>query len=189
MRDLVTARVAAFSPVRVARTAGIFYISCIILGAFAEFAQDRWSAYSEPANFAATLAYIVVTALLFALLRPVNGVIASIAALCSLAGCAISILKLVHLPAGPIKAMVFFGFYCVLMGYLIVKSSFMPSLIGGLMMLAGLGWLTFLWPPLAHTLSTPDMVAGFIGEGSLTVWLLIRGVDREKWLQQASQSS
>ena len=44
-------------------------------------------------------------------------------------------------------ALVFFGFFCLLIGYLIFKSDFLPRILGVLMALAGLGWLTFLSPP------------------------------------------
>jgi Domain of unknown function (DUF4386) len=48
---------------------------------------------------------------------------------------------------------VFFGFYCLLIGYLIFRSGFLPRILGAGMAIAGLGWLTFLSPPLAHDLS------------------------------------
>lgn len=72
--------------------------------------------------------------------------------------------------------LVFFGFYCLLIGYLIYKSTFLPRILGVLMMIAGLGWLTFLWPPLANSLSPYILLPGILGEGSLTLWLLIAGV-------------
>src|SRR6185503_15134592 len=39
--------------------------------------------------------------------------------------------------------LVFFGAWCVLTGYLIVRSTFMPSAIGVLLAISGLGWMTF----------------------------------------------
>jgi hypothetical protein len=64
----------------------------------------------------------------------------------------------------------FFGFYCLLIGYLIFRSGFLPRILGAGMAIAGLGWLTFLSPALAHDLvplhsgrrhrrSIPDLVA------------------------------
>src|SRR6266436_10198540 len=44
----------------------------------------------------------------------------------------------------------FFGIWCVLIGYLIFKSTFMPRIIGVLEAFAGLCWLTFLWPPFGQ---------------------------------------
>jgi hypothetical protein len=63
----------------------------------------------------------------------------------------------------------FFGFYCLLIGYLIFRSKFLPRVLGLLMAFAGLGWLTFLWPPLANYLSPYILVRGIVGEGALTL--------------------
>ena len=82
--------------------------------------------------------------------------------------------------------LVFFGFYCLLIGYLIFTSTFLPRILGVLMSFAGLGWLTFLWPPLASHLSPYILAPGVLGEGSLTLWLLVRGVNAERWKEQAS---
>jgi len=81
--------------------------------------------------------------------------------------------------------LVFFGFYCLLIGYLIFRSTFLPRILGALMAFAGLGWLTFLWPPLANHLSSYNLAAGILGEGSLTLWLLAMGVNAHRWKEQA----
>ena len=78
----------------------------------------------------------------------------------------------------------FFGFYCLLIGYLVFRSTFLPRILGVLLAIAGLGWLTFLWPPLVKILS-PWIVAGGLGELMLTLWLLVRGVDVERWREMA----
>ena len=80
---------------------------------------------------------------------------------------------------------VFFGFYCLLIGYLIFRSSFLPRILGAGMAFAGLGWLTFLSPALAHHL-VPYILAAGIGEVSLTLWLLVAGVNAQRWKEQAS---
>jgi Domain of unknown function (DUF4386) len=80
---------------------------------------------------------------------------------------------------------VFFGFYCLLIGYLVFRSTFIPRVIGALMMFAGLGWLTFLSPSLAAALSPYNLLPGIIGEGSLTLWLLIKGIDVGRWMTLA----
>ncbi len=81
--------------------------------------------------------------------------------------------------------LVFFGFYCLLIGYLILKSTFLPRMLGVLMALAGLGWLTFLYPPLANYLDPYVRIPGIVGEGSLTLWLLVMGVNLQRWNEQA----
>ena len=76
---------------------------------------------------------------------------------------------------------VFFGVYCLLIGFLIFRSTFLPQFLGVLMALAGLGWLTFLSPPFAHSLSPYIQGLGVLAEGSLMLWLLVMGVNVAKW--------
>jgi hypothetical protein len=82
--------------------------------------------------------------------------------------------------------LVFFGLQCLLIGYLILRSTFLPRILGALMVFAGLGWLTFLSPPLAKSLSPYNMLPGGLGELSLTLWLLVLGVNVQRWKEQAS---
>lgn len=81
--------------------------------------------------------------------------------------------------------LVFFGFYCLLIGYLIWRSTFLPRLVGALMMLAGLGWLTFLVPPFANAVVPYNMAFGFLGESTLTACLLAAGVNVPRWKERA----
>jgi len=82
--------------------------------------------------------------------------------------------------------LVLFGFYDLLIGYLIFRSAFLPRVLGVLMALAGLGWLTFLYPPLANSLSPYVLVLGFLAELLLMLWLLVKGVNVQRWKEQAS---
>jgi hypothetical protein len=85
--------------------------------------------------------------------------------------------------------LVFFGVACLLLGYLIFKSTFLPWILGVLLAIAG---LCYLANSFANFLSLPyDLfpfvaAAGLIGEGSLTVWLLVKGVNEQRWKEQAS---
>lgn len=84
----------------------------------------------------------------------------------------------------------FFGLHCVLVGALILKSSFIPRFVGALMVTGGLGWLTFsfagiLSPPFLNQLLPYIMAPGAIGELTLTAWLLVRGVNAQRWNEQA----
>ena len=104
----------------------------------------------------------------------------------SLAGCAIGPISTLFHFTSAINPLVFFGFYCLLIGYLIFRSTFLPRVLGALMAFAGLGWLTFLSPPLATRLSPYILFPGLVGEGALTVWLLAKGVNVQGWQKQAS---
>ena len=81
--------------------------------------------------------------------------------------------------------LVFFGFWCVLVGYLILSSTFLPRIIGVLEVLAGLGYLTLLWRPLAHFLYPYNLALAGPGEISLMLWLLVKGVNEQRWREQA----
>jgi hypothetical protein len=80
---------------------------------------------------------------------------------------------------------VFFGCYCLLIGYLIFRSIFMPRILGVGMMLTGVGGLTHLWPPVVQYLS-PYVMLGGVGEAALIVWLLLKGVNSDRCSEQAA---
>ena len=87
---------------------------------------------------------------------------------------------------GAAIALVFFGFEAVLLGWLIYQSGFLPRFLGVLSVVGGLGWLTYLWPPLGSKAFV--FVALFaIGGVILTCgWFFVRGVDDEKWRARAA---
>jgi hypothetical protein len=78
-------------------------------------------------------------------------------------------------------ALAFFGFSTLLNGYLIFRSTFLPRILGVISMTAGLGWLTFLYPPLGNQLFLYILLLGLLGSISQILWLLARGVNVEKW--------
>jgi hypothetical protein len=97
-------------------------------------------------------------------------------------------MKLYHLCY--IIALAFFGCYDLLIGYLAFKSTFIPRPIGVLMIITGLGWLTFFIPPIAAFLLPYNaIIAGIVGEGAMILWLLVMGVNSERWNERASKAS
>jgi hypothetical protein len=82
-------------------------------------------------------------------------------------------------------ALVFFGFYAALTGYLIVRSTFLPRILGVLGILGGLGWLSFLYQPLAHLLFPYVVALALLGATAEIAWLLIFGVNEQRWQEQA----
>jgi hypothetical protein len=88
-------------------------------------------------------------------------------------------------------SLVFFGFYCVLLGCLVLGASFMPRGFGVLLIVGGLAWLAnsfggFMAVPIARDASPYLMGVGAIGEIAFTLWILLFGVNARKWLQQAA---
>jgi len=82
--------------------------------------------------------------------------------------------------------LVFFGLYCLLVGILILRSTFLPRILGVLMVLAGLSYVLFLSPPLARSLQPYILIFPGVGQISLTLWLLVIGVNAQRWKEQAS---
>jgi hypothetical protein len=175
-------RIAEMSPRSLARIAGVFYLVTFLTGGAALFARGKSGLV---AGLIAGACYIAVTLLFYYIFKPVNRSLSLLAAFTSLVGCAIGPLSLVHLAPSNINPLVFFGFYCLLIGYLIFRSTFLPRILGVLMAFGGLGWLTFLSPPLANYVSPYNFAPGLLGEGALTLWLLVKGVDEQRWKEQA----
>ena len=87
---------------------------------------------------------------------------------------------------GAAIALVFFGFYAPLTGYVIIRSTFLPRILGVFSVVAGVGWLTFLYQPLGYRLFSYIAVPGILGAASLMLWLLVFGVNEQRWKEQAS---
>jgi hypothetical protein len=85
-------------------------------------------------------------------------------------------------------ALIFFGAECVILGYLIYRSGYMPRSIGVLMEIAGICYVInsfalLLSPPLSSRLFPAILIPPLVAELSLAVWLLVKGVNAEKWTQ------
>lgn len=89
-------------------------------------------------------------------------------------------------------SLVFFGIDCLIIGWLIWKSGFLPRVIGAGIFVAGVCYLVtslmiFLTPALAAAdwfmaLFIPCLIA----EAAVTLWLLVRGIDAQAWKKAAT---
>jgi hypothetical protein len=82
--------------------------------------------------------------------------------------------------------LIFFGVVCLVVGYLIIRSSYLPAALGVMMQIAGVCYLInsfalVLYPPIASRLFPFVLLPPFIAELSLALWLLVKGVDLSKW--------
>jgi hypothetical protein len=172
-------------PRRFARIAGVFYLLVFIFGIAAlKTTGDRRLA----AQLLAAAVYYVVTSMLCQLYMPVSRTGSFVTALFSFAALTIGVLGDFRVVRFPLNTLVLFGVYCLGLGGLTLKSTFLPKAIGVLLIVAGLGWLTFVHPPLAKRLGAFAMAPGMVGEGALTLWLVAAGVDPERWRAQATRS-
>ncbi|HEX3671448.1 MAG TPA: DUF4386 domain-containing protein [Candidatus Cybelea sp.] len=232
------------SPRLTAKLAGVAYLICVLTGLFAEIgvrgalvvytdaaatarnilASESLYRWGFAADIVGGVAYLVVTVLLYELLKPVNRTLSLLAAFFSLAGIAVgAVAALGHLaPLLILKdaymapydaaqaqalallalklhargywiALIFFGCYELVLGYLIYKSSFMPRILGALVAIAGAAFLLnsfalFVSPTIGNAINSFMLALDGIGEISLMLWLLVFGVDEAKWHQRASAS-
>ncbi len=73
-------------------------------------------------------------------------------------------------------ALVLFGIHLLLVGYLIVRSSYMPSWLGVLLIVNGLGWIANSLQPYLYPNANLDFIfITFFGELVFMVWLLVKG--------------
>jgi hypothetical protein len=77
--------------------------------------------------------------------------------------------------------LVFFGFYCVIIGYLIYKTEYIPKLLGILYAIAGASYILnsfimFLSHAFGNPLFPYILFPAFIGELSVCMWLLVIGI-------------
>lgn len=142
-------------------------------------------AYSDAANLIANAGYVVVTVLLYQIFKPVSRSLALLAVLISVVGCVVQSLSLFHVVPTQ-SSLPIFGLFNLTIGYLILRSTFLPRAIGVLMALSGVGWLAVLSPELVKHIGTYIEVVGVAAEGSLMLWLFVFGVNVQRWNEQAA---
>lgn len=223
------------------RIAGALYLLIIALGIFGEaFVRERIVAAGDAAATAENLrvleslwrlgvagemvllmSAVLLTLILYVLLRPVSRDLALLAAFFHLVtiaveGAAAIFLAATLFPVGGAASMsafqpeqlaalaslsirshghgfglalIFFGGFCLVAGYLIYRSSYMPRVLGIFLALAGACYLVnsfalILSPALAARLFPAVLIPPFVAELALALWLLVKGVSSSKWSRQ-----
>jgi uncharacterized protein DUF4386 len=141
------------------------------------------------------LLYLALTALLYRLFEPVDRTLSLVAALFSVAGCVVQLMAallefaplelLENSPSAALASLhlysrtfqisfVCFAAFELVLGYVMIKATFLPRILGVLMMVAGLAWMTFIWPPLATSLFSVIVPVGVLAELAFMGWLLVK---------------
>jgi hypothetical protein len=102
---------------------------------------------------------------------------------------ALSFLSLRVNYAAETMAMVFFGLNSVVMGYLLYRSYFLPRWLGVLSVVGGLGWMIYLYEPIARSLEAYIVGVGVLGAIATVVWLLVYGVNESRWYEQSNAAA
>jgi hypothetical protein len=172
---VVTKRIREASPRFKARMAGVFFLLTMLTAASTEIFVRLSGRLNIAADLAAAfievLGMVAVTLLLYAIFKPVNGSLSLFAAAFNLVALALEAFQTLNI------GLVFHGFYCLLIGYLIYWSTFLPRILGSPMVIAGLSWLTFLPTPLTKYLFPYNMAAALVAEGLVMLWLLVTGAN------------
>jgi Domain of unknown function (DUF4386) len=178
---LMMKRIAEASPRFKARIAGaLYWLSVLIVSLSELFVRGK---LNIAGGLIGVLGMASMTLLLYDIFKPVNRGLSLLATFSSLVGLTFEALR--FQPRGVNVAIVFSGFYCLLIGYLIFRSTFLPRALSALMTLAGLAWLTWLSNPLVKHLSPYNLAAGALAEMSVFLWLLVMGLNAQRWNRPA----
>jgi hypothetical protein len=179
-------RIAEASPRFKARMAGVLFLLLVLTAGVTEFfAHGRLSSAADlAAGIIEVSCMIAVTLLFYDIFKPVNKRLSLFAAIINLVGLTFELLQ--FQPHGVNIGLGFHGFYWILIGYLILRSNFLPRILAALMAIAGLCWLTYLSTPLANYLSPYILASVLLVEGLAFLWLLVMGVNAQRWKEQAS---
>jgi len=178
-------RIREVSPRFKARMAGGLYVFSVLTALFLELFLGGRLGYA--ANIIQMSGMAAVTLLSYEIFKAVNKSLSLLAVSFNLAGLTFEAFRLN--PHGVNIAIVFHGVFCILIGYLIFRSAFLPRILGVLMAFAGLSWLTFPLASLANYLSPYNLACGLIGEASVFLWLLVMSVNAQRWWDQAGTAS
>jgi hypothetical protein len=173
-----------------ARMTGSFWAITFLAGVGALAVGGNTGLYL---NAFAGLAYIGAAVYASGLLSPVDRNLAILTGILGSLGSLVGFNEdfLHFLPVARNTQFTFFGAQLLLLGYLIFRSQYIPAWVGILLSIGGLGWLTWglssiLAPDFGRSLFPYILVPGVLGETTLILRLLLRGVDQDRWKERTS---
>jgi hypothetical protein len=170
-------RASGFRASRFRTKVSVIFLLIVLAAAFAEmFVGGK---LTVTGGVVAVSGMVAVTLLFHDTLSPLNRRLSFLAVSFNLAGLAFEVLRLQ--PRGANIAVVFNGFFCILISCLVFRSTSVPRILGVLMAFGGLGWLTLVVPPLANYLSPYNLAFGLLGGEAVCLWVLSAGVNVQGW--------
>jgi hypothetical protein len=169
----IVEKIRAVTPRTRARITGAVYLAYFLL-AIAGTAFDSHGVTASALNLASIAIYALLTVLFYFMFKPVSRWVSLLAALFSFAGCISSVMQTLHIAKYAVSPLIFFGIYCLLLGQLVVRSGFLPKMLGVLLVVAGVGWLLFIFP-FTKPFNSVTEIFGVVAEGTFCLWLLIAG--------------
>ena len=171
-------------PRRVARMAGALWLIVILASVIGIAVQSTQPRIAFAALEFGAVCYLGVSVLLYTLFKPVEATLALFAAACGVMGLASGGDTSPTSPpseSGFLLGMVFFGTQILTIGFLITRSTLIPRVLGLLLMLGGVSYIinsftNFVAPDVGTHLMPFIVPIAILGEGGLTLWLLVKGV-------------
>lgn len=165
------------SPRLKARITGALYFLSLLMGLFGDYIfHDK----AHTAGLFEIAGMIAVTLLLYAIFKIVNRSIALLAASLNLVAMIFEAQSVN--PHGQDVGLLIHGMSFIVFGYLVFRSTFLPRILGVLMAIAGLGWLTYLSTPFRNY----NLAICLVGEMSVMLWLLVIGLNEQRWREEAN---
>ena len=150
------------------RAVGLFYVAYFLLSIAGAALRNL------PLQLVATAFYFVLAVLLYRLFAPAHPRVALALLPLALIGCLIQGFGQAQADAGMLRiALVPFGLFLVVLGYLIARSAFAPVALGVLLFVAGIAWPVVAVPAVPGWYAAIAVVLGIVAEGALAIWLLI----------------
>jgi hypothetical protein len=160
------------------RRVGLVYLLYFVVAMSAEgFLSSGHAVIGTSIEIISYLSYGVLSLLLGRLFFGRDRRIAVAAIVVSWIGCTIGILRLLRVSPGILEPLMFFGIFCLMLGYLILASRLLPKTLGVLLLLAGVGWLV-LSIAHPHAIGVYIQGLGIVAEFALMLWLLVFGTQK-----------
>lgn len=185
---LLTATLHDMSAQARARIGGVFYLLDLVTSVIGDTVLHG-TPLGLAADRFATVCYVIVTVVLFSLLKSINIAVATFMAFFSLLALTTwTFGQLVWNGSATAVGNVMFGVYLLVAGFLIYRSTFMPRIVGAALALGGLGLLTYVSPRLVAIIYPYNAIPALVGETSLMLWLLLVGINVQRWEARAGTS-